>query len=222
MDTLVHFYKIDIFASSIFNLSMPNEFLDQFEAIEKHGSNLPHWQQSECLQFVTFRLNDSIPQVKLKEWVLTRRDWLRSHPEPWNDATRIEYNIQFSQTFEAWLDKGHGSCLLKDANCREHLSSVLMRDHPERAVFESYVIMPNHVHLLFKPKTPLELLIKTWKGVSARKIQHGSIWQSNYRDTLIRNTKHFEAVVRYIRKNPKNLSSHTFTLWESDRAQAIR
>jgi REP element-mobilizing transposase RayT len=77
------------------------------------------------------------------------------------------------------------------------------------------------VHLLFTPNWPLEKLLKTWKGVSARRNGKGSIWQRHYRDTLIRNARHFAAVVRYIRKNPAKLPEGTFTLWESERAKKI-
>ena len=173
------------------------------------------------MQFVTFRLKDSIPQAKLSEWKEARNNWLRMHPKPWDNQTRTDYNLQFTAPFEAWLDKGHGSCLLKQTKYRDHLATVLMTDHSTRATFVAWVIMPNHVHLLFKPKAPLAILIKTWKGVSARNMKQGSIWQDNYRDTLIRNVKHFESVVRYIRKNPKDLPINTFTLWERERAQAV-
>ncbi|MBK1855067.1 transposase [Verrucomicrobiaceae bacterium 5K15] len=87
---------------------------------------------------------------------------------------------------------------------------------------QSWVIMPNHVHLLFTPLKPLPQIMKTWKGVSARKIGKGSIWQPNYRDTLIRNSEHFVNAVRYIRRNPRGLREGTFTLWESERAKSVK
>jgi len=37
---------------------MPHEFLNPRREVEMHGSDLPHWQQGEALQFVTFRLKD--------------------------------------------------------------------------------------------------------------------------------------------------------------------
>jgi len=68
---------------------------------------------------------------------------------------------------------------------------------------------------------PLNKLMQVWKGVAARRLGRGSIWQKNYRDTLIRDASHFANAVRYIRRNPANLKPGTFTLWESDRALAI-
>ena len=86
----------------------------------------------------------------------------------------------------------------------------------------AWVIMPNHLHLLFTPKVPLETLMKAWKGTSAHRIGKGSIWQKNYRDTLIRDAGHFANAVRYIRRNPSKLRPGTFTLWQGDRALAIK
>lgn len=53
---------------------MPHEFFNPWSEVEVHGSDLPHWQQEEALQFVTFRLKDSLPQEKLREWKQHRKD----------------------------------------------------------------------------------------------------------------------------------------------------
>ncbi len=98
-----------------------------------------------------------------------------------------------------------------------------MRFQGARVEHHAWVIMPNHVHLLFKPLDPLEKLIQAWKSVSAKRIGEGSIWQPNYRDTLIRGEEHFRNVVRYIRNNPARavLKPSDFTLWEGERAKAV-
>ena len=84
--------------------------------------------------------------------------------------------------------------------------------------------MPNHVHALFSPFTDLGALVGAWKSASARRIGLGSLWQRNYRDTLIRDGEHFANAVRYIRRNPEKarLRDSEFTLWESERAQRVR
>ena len=82
--------------------------------------------------------------------------------------------------------------------------------------------MPNLLHLLFTPKVPLEILLKAWKGTSARRIGSGSIWQIDYRDTLIRDSGHFANAVRYIRRNPAKLKPGTFSLWQGEKALAVK
>jgi putative transposase len=101
------------------------------------------------------------------------------------------------------------------------LEEILMRFQGERVEHHSWVIMPNHLHLLFTPKIPIETLIKAWKGTSSRRLGLGRIWQANYRNTMISDGGHFANAVRYIRRNPAKLKPGTFTLWESDRAAAI-
>ncbi len=72
------------------NLSM-SEFLDPFEEIHKHGEDLPHWQQSESMQFVTFRLGDAMPRTKLRQWKEEYDIWQTHHPKPWSPEEEKEY-----------------------------------------------------------------------------------------------------------------------------------
>ncbi len=198
-----------------------SEYLDPSEEILKHGSKLPHWQQSESMQFVTFRLGDAMPTNKIRQWKEERTLWLAHHPEPRSPQDETEYHRRFTSTLEHWLDEGSGSCLLKNSDNRRVLEETLMHDQPTRAVHHAWVIMPNHVHLVFTAHAKLEQLMKSWKGISARRMGYGSIWQKGYRDTIIRDGGHFANAVRYIRRNPAKLPSGTYTLWQSERALAV-
>jgi len=202
---------------------MPPEFFDQETPAEKHGDLLPHWQQGEVMQFVTFRLGDALPKEKVQLWLAQRKVWLTHHPKPWDPAIEAEYHKEFTWRLERWLDRGAGSCLLRESSARTILADVLMKFQGERYEHHAWVIMPNHVHLLFVPHAPLEKLIQAWKSKSASQIGKGSIWQRNYRDTLIRDADHFANAVRYIRNNPvkAKLPEDTFTLWQSARAQRV-
>ena len=84
----------------------------------------------------------------------------------------------------------------------------------------SYVIMPNHIHLLIEPKgqATIQQIIKTIKSVSAHKInkyinQTGSIWQKEYYDRIIRNEDHYNRVFNYIRQNPSHCLPSEYTLY---------
>ena len=198
------------------------EFYNPSAETLKHGEKLPHWQQGEAIQFVTFRLADSMPHSKLRQWKEKLAAWKIQYPAPWTPDIEREYHQRFTWKLEMWLDEGFGSCLLKNNESRQILEQTLMHDEGAKATHHTWVIMPNHVHLLFTPKAPLEKLMQSWKGISSRRIGAGTIWQKNYRDTLIRDATHFANAVRYIRRNPAKLSEGTFTLWESERALAIR
>ena len=196
-------------------------FFEPEKSIEKHGPKLPHWQQEGAMQFVTFRLADAMPKSKLIKWAEEQEAWLNWNPKPWSFEKEQEYHRLFTQKMEGWLDAGAGSCLFREPENRTLLAETLMHDQGAGAEHEAWVIMLNHAHLLFTPKKPLEQLLKTWKGVTARKVGQGSIWQKGYRDTLIRHQEHYANVVRYIRKNPKNLRQGEFALWEGPRAKRI-
>lgn len=123
--------------------------------IQKSGGELPHWQQGTVLQFVTFRLGDSLPISLMREWQEERLRWLAAHPQPWSAAVGAEYHRNFSAKIEHWLDQGMGSCLFADSAARQVLAECLMRFDGERVCHEAWVIMPNHVHVLFSPKVPI-------------------------------------------------------------------
>lgn len=198
-----------------------SEFLDPSEEIQKHGAILPHWQQADAMQFVTFRLGDAMPADRLRGWKEEFLIWKTHHPKPWSPAVERDYQRRFVWKLERWLDEGAGSCLLAREELRQHLVETLMHDHGTRAEHQAWVIMPNHVHLLFTAHHPLEKLMQSWKGISARRIGRGGIWQKGYRDTMIRDGEHFANAVRYIRRNPAQLRPGTFTLWQNERSLRI-
>ena len=55
-----------------------SEFLDPSEKIQKHGAKLPHWQQSDSMQCVTFRLGDAM----IHDMSVVAPSSLRSLPIP--------------------------------------------------------------------------------------------------------------------------------------------
>jgi len=147
-----------------------NDFLNPIGEIRTHGLKLPHWQQNEVMQFITFRLGDALPQSKLSVWRSEKEIWLQRNPEPWSATQRLDYKVRFTDRIDAWLDEGFGQCLLRDPNNRKILETILRQDHKRRATHIAWVLMPNHVHLLFNPHEAIGILIKDWKSLSARRI----------------------------------------------------
>ena len=203
---------------------MSRDYLNPEARIDKHAGKLPHWSQDEVMQFVTFRLGDSLPKEKIHTWKRQSVEFRKTWPQPWTAEVQADYQQRFVVKLERWLDEGAGSCWFREPSDRKILEEALMCFQGERVEHHAWVIMPNHVHLLLKPLSPLDKLIKSWKGVSAWKIGRGSIWQPNYRDTLIRDGEHFANAVRYIRRNPvkAKLSDGTYSLWESERAKLVK
>lgn len=94
----------------------------------------------------------------------------------------------------------------------------------------AFIVMPNHVHTLFAPRTgwTLEKLVHSWKRHSAARINRliknsGVLWQRAYFDRLVRDETHFRKCVRYICSNPEkaHLRRGEYILYESNAARAI-
>lgn len=77
-------------------------FLDRNKYIKiTKDRKLPHWEQDGKLQFITFRLADSMPQAALDYMRLEKEEWNKLHPKPWDKATEAEYY----ETFADKVDK---------------------------------------------------------------------------------------------------------------------
>ena len=71
----------------------------------------------------------------------------------------------------------------------------------------SFVIMPNHIHLLFKEKQKIDVAVKHLKGALSYEInkilnRQGKFFANGYYDKLIRDQNHFNIVYNYIKNNP--------------------
>ncbi len=205
-------------------------FFNPYDEVRFTENRLPHWQQKGAVYFITFRLADSVPKNLRTQWEAERDVWLRIHPVPWSAADEREYHERFSGAIERWLDAGHGSCILRDPQCADVVGNALRHFDNERLALVSFVVMPNHVHGLFvqNPEWPLEVLLQSWKGFSARRVNRllgrsGVVWQRDYFDRLVRDANHFANCVRYIRSNPRKarLTEGEFVLYESDLAREI-
>jgi REP element-mobilizing transposase RayT len=196
-------------------------FLDPEKSIDKHRVNLPHWQQGEAWLFVTWRLADSLPEAVVKKLDERRKQWEAKHPKPWDVELMKENNRLFTLAFEDLLDEAHGSCVLRDPAMSGKVADALRHFHRERYALDCFVVMPNHVHVLFRPlgENRLEDIVGSWKRFTAREInkalgKEGALWQREYWDRLVRGERHFRWAREYIARNPEKLLPGTFEYGE--------
>jgi len=161
------------------------------------------------MYFVTFRLADSIPQVRLKQWLAEKETWLRTHPEPLSETQRAEFWERFPARFHQWLDLGYGSCALREQHVKEFLEGVLRHFDKVRYRLGEHVIMPNHVHTVVTPLEhhDLSAILHSWKSFSATEInkrlgQKGALWQKESFDHIVRTPAQLERINQYVRENP--------------------
>ena len=195
------------------------QFMERDKYINITGSTLPHWHQDNKVQFVTFRLADSLPQVKLAELSDFKEEWLRSHPEPWDQATQEEYDHIIRKKVDKWLDQGYGECILQSEDIRKIVVDALLFYHGKRYMLHHFVIMPNHVHLLITPigdDTVMKSIgsVKQFTANAINKLlgRSGEVWQRNVFDRMVRDADNYEKYVQYINQNPRNLLPDCYTL----------
>jgi putative transposase len=163
---------------------------------------LPHYNNSQTLQSVTFRLADSLPQSKLRELERELRD---VDPEK-SDAAR-------RKQIEVWLDSGMGCCALKHPVLASLMQETLLKFDGDRYRLIAWSVMPNHVHVLIETKDTLSRIVQSWKSYTGRwaleknaelglGVPGKALWMREYWDRYIRNAAHFDNVVSYIERNP--------------------
>jgi len=158
---------------------------------------IPHFDGGQTSQFLTFRLYDSLPQSIVAKWRL-------------ETANRGEDGkTLFRKRVEKYLDKGYGSCFLRNPTIAELIENSLLFHHEKKYQLVAWVVMPNHIHFLARPLVEVQLSeiahsIKSYTAHEANRLlnRHGQFWQHEPFDRYIRNRKHFLAVVWYIENNP--------------------
>lgn len=183
---------------------------DPGKKTDKTSRHLPHWEQKDVTQFVTFRQADSIAQEKLEQWREERDAWLRDHPQPWDFETEELHHHLFAERLEAWLDQGTGSCLLAREDVARLVENAMRHFDGECYILDAYVIMPNHVHALLKPlgEHTLSDIMHSWKSFTSREIKKAydldeqPFWQAERFDHALRSEAALEAKRDYIRQNP--------------------
>jgi type I restriction enzyme R subunit/putative DNA methylase len=176
---------------------------------------LPHCDFPGLVQFVTFRLADSMPASRRGEW---------EHLLAIEDLRRKRTKL------EQYLDRGVGECHLRDPQIAKLCEDALLFFHNQRYALLAWCVMPNHVHVLAQIwQTPLDEMIQTWKRFVATKALRmlrvecqspnrldtaanlnepnrssalHSFWQREYWDTFTRDEEQEKTAVRYIENNP--------------------
>jgi len=172
----------------------------------------PHLEIPNGTYFVTWRLADSLPQHVLEELFLdknrgTKTAELSLRGLGPNDKRKL--NTKFAKQLEKNLDLGFGACILKNPELAEIVVGALHHFRGERYQLYSWCVMPNHVHVIFKPFEQFELssIVHSWKRYSSRQIniavgRTGELWQREYYDRLIRDEGELERAINYVIENP--------------------
>jgi REP element-mobilizing transposase RayT len=159
---------------------------------------LPHFDVPNLIQFVTFRLTDSVPDELLRGWQ-TQLSYL----EPSARRNQIESLVM------KYIDKGEGKCYLRNPKIAALVEECLLYRDGERYNLLSWSIMPNHLHAMIEvlPSSNLSRIFHSWKSYAAHEANkilgiEGDFWFREYFDRYIRDSDHYDRVQAYIEFNP--------------------
>ena len=172
--------------------------------------NLPHFQPSNSIYFVTFRLSNSLPKNVIKELKL---EFERIK----NTNIGQEYFLKFNQLLDT---SDTGSLWLKTNDVAEIISQAIhYRDQKEYDLY-CYCIMPNHVHIIFDVTrfaesssrnsvstynlAKLMQNLKKYTALESNKVlkRTGQFWHHESYDHVIRDNKELENTIIYVIQNP--------------------
>ncbi|HWD00578.1 MAG TPA: transposase [Candidatus Sulfopaludibacter sp.] len=106
--------------------------------------------------------------------------------------------------------KTPGPAVLTDNRIAKIVSEALLFGESTRRAYRlhAWVIMPNHVHAVLRPHSPLPATMQWLKTATARRANRIlkrvgiPFWQEESFDHWIRKTEHLEDLILYVENNP--------------------
>jgi REP element-mobilizing transposase RayT len=185
---------------------------------------LPHWDVADATYFVTSCLAGSLPAHGLSA-LRGYRTELDARVRP-SDLTEDEWGITKHKLLFArfdwlidresqvrWLEQPKAACSVRK-------SMYHFADH--RYQLLAYVVMPSHVHWVFRPlpkwcdeiaadpkdaRTPRERILHSFKSFTGNECNQllgrsGQFWQDESYEHCVRNADELLRIIEYIEQNP--------------------
>jgi len=163
----------------------------------------PHFDGEGVTQHVCFHLFDSLPQSLLAQW----REVCGTHASSVLKPT--DASSEWRRRIHDALDRGYGSCFLRDDGLAEVVENALLSFDGDRYTLHAWCVMPNHVHTLFTPHGGFRMskIVHSWKSFTAHECNKllgrtGKFWEREPFDRYIRNQRHFCTAMAYVENNP--------------------
>ncbi len=158
--------------------------------------HLPHWIPEETPIFVTWRLAGSLP-AQADILGLDRRA-SRKHGCATDDVNRSSVPPLFGPT---WLQDPRVACVVVNA---------LLYGEAVRRFYQldAWVVMPNHVHAIFRPYAGMPAIMRWLKGRTSRVANRilgrtgRAFWQDESFDHWIRSAEELQYLIEYVESNP--------------------
>lgn len=178
--------------------------------VQNTRRKLPHIQLPDSVLFITWRLAFTLPK------------YIKDKAE--DDESYLD---SFSQ-YDSLLDKSESAEI--NISCEPYLSIIKQAIHHyagERYELYAFCIMPNHVHLVVKPKLKdttqyfslkkITLAIKSYTAHAIKKLnkQMDKVWQTESYDHVVRDETELLKILEYVITNPVRAGlADTWECWE--------
>ena len=182
---------------------------------------LPHVKREGARYFVTFRLADSLPKDVLLKIQAERAESLTrfyaqqsaanqlgtAAPNP---STPQDIEREYFRKVERYLERACGECWLRRPDIAGIVAGALRFFDSQRYQLHAWVVMPNHVHVVFwpMPNHTLSAIAQSWKRHTAREANKilgrtgQTFWQPEPFDHWIRSDEEHARCCRYVLNNP--------------------
>ena len=191
------------------HLPKPSPLLSGFH----FRGQLPHLKRQGALYFVTMRLGDSLPsgeiaRLKQERDFVLKQSRAAKRPLTWHEEQQLL--AWFCDQVEALLDAGKGACWLSEPRVAQLVATALNYFAGQRYDVRSWVIMPNHVHVVIWPRSgyTLSTILHSWKSFTSKEANKilcragERFWQQESFDHWIRDDDERYRLIKYVENNP--------------------
>jgi REP element-mobilizing transposase RayT len=190
------------------NQSVPNPLITGLH----FRGRLPHLKKEGAVYFVTFRLADSLPaheiaRLKHERQVILEQARAAKSPLTWHEEQQLL--AWYCDKVEALLDAGHGACWLSKPEIADSVAGAVKHFDGQRYELRSWVVMPNHAHVVVWPMPghTLSEILHSWKSFTSKRANEilrraGTFWQTESFDHWIRDDAEHARLVAYVENNP--------------------
>jgi putative transposase len=163
---------------------------------------IPHFEQPNLIQLITFRLYDAVPEDLILKWK-NELSWVEKilADDPRQVALR--------KKIEKYEDSCHGVCWLRDKHIAAIVEKALLHFDGDRYYIIAWCIMPNHAHALIEIRQGNSLagIMHSWKSYTSHQANRflrrsGEFWFREYHDRFIRDDEHLAQAIEYVENNP--------------------
>jgi REP element-mobilizing transposase RayT len=203
--------------------------MQQDHSYERH---LPHQIPADTPLFLTWNLKGAITR-EMSDQIEQEQQRLSRQPDRVGEtlsARRMRENKILFKFRDRHLDNAdRGPMHLKDPAAAQIVVESILFGVPERYSLYAFVVMGNHVHVLFTPRIELAKIMQGIKGFTSRKInllqnETGRVfWQDESFDHWVRDEEELFRIIDYIENNPvaaKLCEKPEDWLWSSARMRA--